>query len=317
MSLRNTSHVIERSFSSRAGVSRCASGAPNRLCQPVPLAKTTENQLFCGVATYYGYRYYTPQTGRWINRDPIEEKGGLNLYGFVGNDGVGKWDYLGMWGEILRDNSNAWAKTCAEEGDTWNTLADMVSLEVGEVAMWVKNYTPTPVAGEYYFVPNRVIFYSADDYDVEYVGGMIRRLMKSLRDSYMKEGFKTEFYEDQNDKASFEKYWKEDGIYGIYFGGHGYYYNGVVPREWLGYNSGGSKGTSSSNGTVSPPYKLGAIGALHCGGAMSGWQKHLSQNFGKFLGFRDAPGTSDGTGPFDFYDDLVVEIQVGGIAIPQ
>ena len=47
---------------------------------------------------YYGYRYYDPQTGRWPTRDPIEEEGGLNLYGFVGNDGVVKFDYLGNRG---------------------------------------------------------------------------------------------------------------------------------------------------------------------------------------------------------------------------
>jgi RHS repeat-associated protein len=34
---------------------------------------------------YYGYRYYDPVTGRWPSRDPIGEKGGINLYGFVGN----------------------------------------------------------------------------------------------------------------------------------------------------------------------------------------------------------------------------------------
>jgi RHS repeat-associated protein len=33
----------------------------------------------------YGYRYYDPVTGRWPSRDPIEEKGGINLYGFVQN----------------------------------------------------------------------------------------------------------------------------------------------------------------------------------------------------------------------------------------
>ena len=48
--------------------------------------------------TYYGFRYYDPETGRWPNRDPIEERGGYNLYGFVGNDGVNRWDYLGMTG---------------------------------------------------------------------------------------------------------------------------------------------------------------------------------------------------------------------------
>jgi RHS repeat-associated protein len=50
---------------------------------------------------YYGYRYYTPQTGRWINRDPIGEQGGLNLYGFVGNDGLVKWDILGKFDGVI------------------------------------------------------------------------------------------------------------------------------------------------------------------------------------------------------------------------
>jgi len=37
-------------------------------------------------------------TGRWPSRDPIEEQGGLNLYGFVGNDAVSECDYLGELG---------------------------------------------------------------------------------------------------------------------------------------------------------------------------------------------------------------------------
>ena len=45
---------------------------------------------------YYGYRYYDATMGRWINRDPIKEKGGNNLYGFLGNNGINKWDYLGL-----------------------------------------------------------------------------------------------------------------------------------------------------------------------------------------------------------------------------
>ncbi len=39
---------------------------------------------------------YCPYDGRFLNRDPIEEKGGANLYGMVGNDAVNKWDRLGM-----------------------------------------------------------------------------------------------------------------------------------------------------------------------------------------------------------------------------
>jgi RHS repeat-associated protein len=59
---------------------------------------------------YYGYRYYNPSTGRWLSRDPIEEKGfqvysrsrsrrsGLepNLYVFVKNSPLNYSDALGL-----------------------------------------------------------------------------------------------------------------------------------------------------------------------------------------------------------------------------
>jgi RHS repeat-associated protein len=35
--------------------------------------------------SYYGYRFYSPCTGRWITRDPLGEAGGINLYGFNNN----------------------------------------------------------------------------------------------------------------------------------------------------------------------------------------------------------------------------------------
>ena len=57
--------------------------------------KCPESPGFAAVLIYYGYRYYDPVTGRWPSRDPIGEKGGINLYGFIGNDGVNKWDMLG------------------------------------------------------------------------------------------------------------------------------------------------------------------------------------------------------------------------------
>jgi RHS repeat-associated protein len=44
---------------------------------------------------YYGYRYYNPETGSWISRDPIEEDGGNNLYS-SGNDVVNAIDALGL-----------------------------------------------------------------------------------------------------------------------------------------------------------------------------------------------------------------------------
>jgi hypothetical protein len=37
-----------------------------------------------------------PLTGRWPSRDPKEEDGGLNLYGFVSNNAASLVDYLGL-----------------------------------------------------------------------------------------------------------------------------------------------------------------------------------------------------------------------------
>ena len=62
---------------------------------------------------YYGYRYYDPELGRWLSRDPIGEDGGLNLYGFVGNEPISRADLLGMetvfvrGGRLVRDRDIA------------------------------------------------------------------------------------------------------------------------------------------------------------------------------------------------------------------
>jgi RHS repeat-associated protein len=45
---------------------------------------------------YYGYRFYDPVAQRWLNRDPIGEWGGLNLYNYVANNPVIRIDAFGL-----------------------------------------------------------------------------------------------------------------------------------------------------------------------------------------------------------------------------
>ena len=45
----------------------------------------------------YGYRFYVPELGRWINRDPIGERGGVNLFAMVINNPIRWVDFLGRW----------------------------------------------------------------------------------------------------------------------------------------------------------------------------------------------------------------------------
>jgi RHS repeat-associated protein len=80
-------------------------GTPPAGNRPVPrIRKRQKNPKSRGLrprVTDYQYRYYDPVTGRWLSRDPIEEEGAINLYGFVNNSPIIRHDLLGMWFEWL------------------------------------------------------------------------------------------------------------------------------------------------------------------------------------------------------------------------
>ena len=44
----------------------------------------------------YEYRKYLPSMGRWLSRDPIGERGGMNINAFVGNEPLARNDKLGL-----------------------------------------------------------------------------------------------------------------------------------------------------------------------------------------------------------------------------
>ena len=68
---------------------------------------------------YYGYRYYNTGTGRWLNRDPAGEAGGIATYAFNRNDSSNYIDSLGLrpllatfsginsWTDYIADNLHA------------------------------------------------------------------------------------------------------------------------------------------------------------------------------------------------------------------
>jgi RHS repeat-associated protein len=56
-----------------------------------------EKDLNSGLV-YYLYRFYDPNLQRWVNRDPVAEDGGINLYEFAGDNAVTQYDAFGLDG---------------------------------------------------------------------------------------------------------------------------------------------------------------------------------------------------------------------------
>jgi RHS repeat-associated protein len=68
--------------------------------------------------SYYGFRYYFPSVGRWLSRDPLGEKAGLNLFSIVSNDSVLKIDTDGRFSFV------------------WPVLSALAEL----AAWWIENH---------------------------------------------------------------------------------------------------------------------------------------------------------------------------------
>lgn len=83
------------SGSSRSNPNKHAYRIGSEALQSCRVQPPTATKVASGVF-YYGFRYYVPELGRWVNRDPIEEEDGVNLYSFIHNDGINYADRYGL-----------------------------------------------------------------------------------------------------------------------------------------------------------------------------------------------------------------------------
>lgn len=73
---------------------------------------------------------------RWLNRDPIEEDGGVNLYVICENNPVDAYDELGLWTATAESSGQRRRVYKFEEGDTMKSLAKKVGLDPNEYQKW-------------------------------------------------------------------------------------------------------------------------------------------------------------------------------------
>ena len=247
----------------------------------------------------YQLRPYEPGLGRWLTRDPIEEAGGNNLYGFAGNDGVNKWDYLGLKWRITRENNNWAVAYPTSDSDTFEQLASKIRLEYGERTKWLKkpggkdfvSASDKAKKGCRYGIPNVMAVYTSKsgigDGVIMFVT-KLKRVSERNGDRYAAKGYKGVGKLWSSSSDTFIDLWELDGIFAVSFAGHGNKY---------GFKAGDS---TVNPGEVFPPYKLQGIGAYSClsdrdiiGNSTDNngtwithrWKDHLSSNGGTYVGY--------------------------------
>ncbi|MCB1228607.1 MAG: RHS repeat-associated core domain-containing protein [Verrucomicrobiales bacterium] len=84
-------------FGRTLGISRNLEFAGTATTTPPHRFSTKYTDIETGLMEY-GYREYDAEKGRWLSRDPIEERGGVNLYAMVRNRLLRQIDPLGNCG---------------------------------------------------------------------------------------------------------------------------------------------------------------------------------------------------------------------------
>lgn len=229
---------------------------------------------------YYGYRYYSPQLGRWVNRDPLEEEGGLNSVAYCADSPVDATDSLGLKWTTTRSRNESWAIARPEESsDTFVTLATQLRLEYEERTKWLKGPGPAfdfvedaaeAQIGCEYKVPNVVVVYTSkkSSWDRIFSNTMANEFREMAYRSginYRNKNYKVEMHLYSSSDPEFKRLWQTDGIVAFAFGGHGA--DDGQGGTWFGYKPEPGDETAVGPDEVKLPYKLQAVGAYSCGSA--------------------------------------------------
>jgi RHS repeat-associated protein len=92
---------------------------------------------------YYNYfRYYDPQTGKYVTSDPIGLRGGINTYAYVGNNPLGAIDPYGLAGEVTHG-----LRRC-ERGDDCVTLLDKMKKLAASIEERRREMEPFAISGQ-------------------------------------------------------------------------------------------------------------------------------------------------------------------------
>ena len=199
---------------------------------------------------YVRNRYYSPVLGRWLTRDPIGYRGGINLYGYVESDPVGMVDPEGTKWTIVRDGK-ARATVEGQKGDTINSLLQtkdnhghLVRLAADEYKKWLEpignsalpaSATAPLKCDEKFTIPNTIL---ASRGDIDSIAGLVwwhstglfgYGVIPEFISAMRQRGFKVKTNWNVS-LADVKNFLASPDAYGWYFYGHGA--NGYVDTNF-------------------------------------------------------------------------------------
>ncbi len=175
---------------------------------------------------YYGRRYYSPDLGRWINRDPIEEERGVNLYAFCGNNGVNRIDAMGEEWIVLREGKKFAIACSTQRNDSFEKLAEFLEIDYSDYKAWAHTNDREPVQGKRYRIPNTIYYhngakkYSHEDSNPLNIIGQWRNENRRASANEKRNGFHV-IWADNVSGTAIRNALADEFLYEFTFAGHG------------------------------------------------------------------------------------------------
>ena len=76
--------------------------------------------------TQFLHRWYDAKTGKWISRDPIGEKGGVNLYSYTSNNPVNLMDIDGLCSNSKKSFKEGFNSVCSDLSGFFRCMGEIV-----------------------------------------------------------------------------------------------------------------------------------------------------------------------------------------------
>ena len=171
---------------------------------------------------------------RWLNRDPLEEEGGINVYCFCGNNAFSKIDKLGLKWKIIRDGQTfAKAIPCTDE-DTFIKLSWELGLDTSDYKKWAHTNDSSPIKGKSYRIPNVKIYHKGTRRFYENWSNNVIGNWDDIDNRHMdvdkKIGFQI-ILKDNISNADVSTALSLDGLYEYTFTGHGSGEGSIVTED--------------------------------------------------------------------------------------